>query len=144
MLINITAKFPDLTAAGYTRTSLPSIHYNCIAWAAGDDSRWWEPDPIGMFYWPDGVRREYSMRAYVAVFEKLGFQRCDNPSLEADHEKIAIYVKGGRTTHAAKQLADGRWSSKLGDWDDIIHVLDGLNGGTYGAHSIYLRRPKAV
>jgi hypothetical protein len=37
--------FPNLRADPYAVTSPASTVYNCIAWAAGDNTRWWEPDP---------------------------------------------------------------------------------------------------
>jgi len=38
--------FPNLRSAAYDITSPDSPVYNCVAWAAGDDSAWWEPtDP---------------------------------------------------------------------------------------------------
>jgi hypothetical protein len=39
-----------------------------------------------------------------------------------DMKKVALYVdKDGLWTHAAKQMVDGTWTSKLGNWEDIIH-----------------------
>jgi hypothetical protein len=40
--------FPNLAADGYTVASPKTQAYNCVAWAAGDVSRWWEPG----IYWP--------------------------------------------------------------------------------------------
>ncbi len=51
-------EFPNLRAAGWTRTSEPA-NYNCIAFAAGDTSRYWWPNPFypdaSDSYWPDGA-----------------------------------------------------------------------------------------
>jgi hypothetical protein len=67
--------------------------------------------------------------------------------MEAGFEKIAIYVDGdGVPTHAARQLSDGAWTSKLGEWEDIRHLTleamedDGLGLG-YGKVSLILKRP---
>jgi hypothetical protein len=35
--------FPNFTADGYTVASPKTQAYNCVAWATGDASRWWEP-----------------------------------------------------------------------------------------------------
>jgi hypothetical protein len=52
---------------------------------------------------------------------------------EDDVEKIAIDTDGAKPTHAARQLADGTWTSKLGQAEDICHqTLDALAGGLYG------------
>jgi len=53
---------------------------------------------------------------------------------EADVEKIAIYTDRAKPTHAARQLADGSRTSKLGQAGDISHqTLDALEGGLYGS-----------
>jgi hypothetical protein len=33
--------FPNLFATGYRVTSPTAAAYNCFAWAAGEDDRWW-------------------------------------------------------------------------------------------------------
>ena len=40
--------FPDLTDNNHALTSLRTINYNCVAWAAQNTQRWWQP---GVF-WP--------------------------------------------------------------------------------------------
>ena len=49
--------FPSLTPSGYAITSPKDRRYNCVAWAVGDQKRWWWPDPAECGYWPDGVSR---------------------------------------------------------------------------------------
>jgi hypothetical protein len=115
--------------------------YNCIAWAASDISRRWEPDPFFQWYWPDGVQRNYSMQAHLDAFRTLGFEICTGSSLEEGVEKIALYTSRGEPLHAARQLTNGNWTSKLGDYEDIQHIdLGSLNGPCYGAPSTYMSR----
>jgi hypothetical protein len=140
MLTDWSKTFPGLHIFGYRLTSLPTPNYNCIAWAAGDDKNWWEPDPFNYCYWPDGAPREYSVDAYISAYRTLGYQICDGPAREDGIEKIAIYLLHKMPQHAARQLDNGRWTSKLGEGDDIEHELDGLNGANYGIHQIYLAR----
>ena len=64
--------------------------------------------------------------------------------LEEGVEKIAIYILNGKPEHAAKQLPDGRWSSKLGDLDDITHTLNGLSGNRYGQAQVFLSRQRVA
>jgi hypothetical protein len=64
--------------------------------------------------------------------------------LEPGLEKIAIFAKGGRPTHAARQLGSGRWTSKLGRAEDIEHDLRALEGEAYGAVAFFLQRPRAT
>jgi hypothetical protein len=46
----------------------------------------------------------------------------------------------GEPTHAARQLPNGKWTSKLGRWQDIEHELDGLVGEMYGTVKQILKR----
>lgn len=137
-------KFPDLRKEGYETTSAATMRYNCVAWAADDNTLWWEPDPIGLFFWPRSAPREWTIEAIVAAFELLGYERCEDCDLEQQQEKIAIYSHpSGEPTHVAWQMADGRWSSKLGEGDDIVHMtLEGLAGPLYGTASVYMKRQR--
>jgi hypothetical protein len=53
-------------------------------------------------------------------------------SLESQYEKVALFAKDGRVTHAARQLPSGRWTSKLGSDVDIEHELYAIEGEVYG------------
>jgi hypothetical protein len=117
--------------------------YNCIAWAAGDSGRWWEPDEEANDYWPPGAPRNYSIDAYIQAFESIGFERCGSSEPEPGLEKVAVFADATGPTHAAKQLVNGKWSSKLGALEDIEHVLEALtgdNGDEYGQVVRILKR----
>jgi hypothetical protein len=141
MLTDLTALFPKLQACGYRRTSPPTHDYNCIAWAAGDSAKWWEPDPYNLMYWPDGVPRQSTLSSYIAAYASIGYKVCPDGSAEADFEKIALYTVNGIPKHAARQLLDGSWSSKLGPLDDIAHTLEGIESPQYGTATVFMRRP---
>lgn len=133
--------FPNLRHSGYEITSPEDRGYNCIAWAAGVTDAWWWPDPWEIGYWPNGVPREETIQAFIQAFGTRGYTPCEDDSLEAAFEKIALYANAGVPTHAARQLEDGRWSSKCGDLEDIAHTLDGLAGTSYGQRVVTLARP---
>jgi hypothetical protein len=62
-------------------------------------------------------------------------------------EKIVLYgVRVGTDivpTHAARQLVDGRWTSKLGNCEDIEHdTIEMLNGPRYGVPICFLKRSR--
>jgi hypothetical protein len=129
--------FPGLNPGNHEITSPSSRRYNCIAWAAGDSKRWWWPDLDEVAYWPTPVPREETIEAFVDVYRTLGYVPCEDGQHEPGFEKVALYASEGTPTHAARQLADGRWSSKLGRSVDIAHTLD---GPVYGVIVLYLRR----
>jgi hypothetical protein len=137
--------FPNLVASNHALTSVYDTRYNCIAWAANDTSAWWEPFNGPGIYWPPGAPTDYSIWAYAAAFATLGYVECQTPTFEDGWEKIALYAElvHGEilATHAARQLADGTWTSKLGDLEDISHAdLDALCGRAYGADVMYMKR----
>jgi hypothetical protein len=132
--------FPNLKSTGYKIASPYDPSYNCIAWAAGDTSTWWEPDPMGIYYWPLGIPRRYSLEAYRAVYMSLGYDTISREDFEPGFQKIAILAKAGRPTHASKQLESVHWSSKLGKNVDIEHTFQGLIGDFYGTVEFILKK----
>jgi hypothetical protein len=133
--------FPNLSSSRFEVTSESSLEYNCIAWAAGDDSCWWWP--TGGNHWPIDDTGT-TVDSFLKVFATIGFAHVADDSLEAGYEKVAKFAKEGRVTHAARQLANGRWTSKLGSDVDIEHELHGLEGEVYGSVVQLLKRPIPV
>jgi hypothetical protein len=137
--------FPNLGDKNHEVTSPATVEYNCIAWAAGDQQAWWWPDDpqIGYGYWPPNVPRTQTVLAFLLAYSTIGYVQCADGVLEVGFEKIAIYVgPDDIPTHAARQLTDGRWTSKIGGCEDIAHInLECLQGELYGRVSVYLKRP---
>ena len=141
MVEKIERLFPKLLSGGFRVTSDSSDKYNCFAWAGGNDHQWWEPS--GEHDWPEGVLRDYSLRAYTQLYSLLGFVPCNSVQLEDGYEKVAIFVlDADEPSHAARQLLDGRWTSKIGDMEDIEHALRDLEGDLYGTVALILSRPR--
>ncbi|MCY3664657.1 MAG: hypothetical protein OXH81_03275 [Gemmatimonadetes bacterium] len=83
------------------------------------------------------------MEVYAEVFQRLGFEECQDATFEVGVEKVAIFAIDGSPTHAARQLADGTWTSKLGQLEDIEHRgLDQVGEGDYGEPVLFLKRPR--
>ena len=141
---NLTRDFPNLTSSNSRKTSDATWDYNCIAWAAGDTSQPWWPDAGGDGYWPEGVPREETVDAFIAAYQSIGYTSCANGDCEDGVEKIAIYANAnGRPTHAARQLPNGKWTSKLGQLQDIEHEsLTDLADSDYGIAIRFLERPR--
>ena len=139
-----TYDLPNLDSQNHRITSPCKNRYNCIAWAAGSNTQWWWPSRKG--FWPRGVPREATLSAFLAAFATLGYTECPDGALEAGHEKVVLFAlrdDGGDLvpTHAARQLADGRWTSKLGRLEDIEHTnVEDVNGPIYGVPVRFMRR----
>jgi len=139
---------PGLTDDNCVVTSPRFNGYNCIAWAAGDNTRWWWPVPLrGINYWPRGIPREETLDAFISAFGTVGFTLCVDGSLQDGIEKIAIFARQVGAllipTHAALQLESGEWTSKMGSAEDITHItLDAVNGPLYGKSETFLARPR--
>ncbi len=122
--------FPRLTPENHRTTSPSSPDYNCIAWAAKDADHWWQP----AIYWPSEASwGEFGIGVLEDAFRTLGYQSCEDHQLEPGFEKAALYGNNLFYTHAAQQLPDGNWTSKLGKAEDIEHdTPDDVAGGIYG------------
>jgi hypothetical protein len=138
--------FPNLAPADYTIESNESPSYNCVAWAAGDDTAWWEPvqPPQPGYYWPDGAPLTDTVDAVLAMFRLLRFEICTGAEPEVGYDKIAIYASEGHFNHVTRLLPSGKWASKLGPLEDIYHdTLECLSGDEYGTVTHIMRRPTA-
>jgi hypothetical protein len=139
--------FPLLTPDNYRVSSVETENYNCLAWAADDQSRWWEPTPDK--YWPPNAPQRGDLQSFVRAYETLGYAVCGGANLETGFEKIALYADAtGRPTHAARQLPGGNWTSKLGQWEDIEHDtvgdVEGDGPYCYGRVHTFMQRPRAT
>lgn len=76
--MNLFDLFPNLTADNHEITSPKTIKYNCIAWAACNVDRWWQPGVC----WPiESSRDDLGVGNLIAAFKALGYQECDDGTL---------------------------------------------------------------
>lgn len=137
--------YPNLFVDSYHKTSEETKDYNCVAWILGkqdesvdlclDD----EGEPIPDF--------DPTPAPYIEYFKKFGFILYEEAGLIEGIEKIALYQ--GREDyfeHVAKQLPNGNWTSKVGEFEDIEHyTLEALNNPTnYGHPTIIMGRKRIV
>ena len=94
-------------------------------------------------YWPPQIPLEDTLDNYIGAFETIRFSRSTNASLALNLEKIAIFRDNyGSFMHAARQLANGNWTSKLGVHEDIEHgSLAALEDEDYGYVCLIMQRP---
>lgn len=144
--------FPGLNDdKDFILTSPDTPNYNCIAWAYQINDRWMWPAPEassldGVYYWPDEVTKTPDVNAFIEAFRLKGYECCDVEEYERGYQKIALYVVPNTTecTHAARQLRNGKWTSKLGQLNDIQHgTPHAIEGEEYGVvYCIMKRRVK--
>lgn len=130
----------------YRKTSAATIQYNCLAWALGITWGWFDPNRrTSGYYWPPGVEREWTLATIRKIFATHGYIEESDSQVEPGWDKVAFYVDDDdMPQHFAKQLDDGRWSSKLGDLIDVEHDnLECLVGPLYGHIGPILKRKKS-
>ena len=138
-ITGLNALFPNLRNEGFTVVGSQSDLYNCIAYAVGDTSQWWDHTP--QRYWPVYATRSERIESLIEVFAGLGFEQCHDSQVEEGYQKVALYEEQGVWTHAALQMPNGRWRSKMGEGPVIEHLsLESLSGGPYGDATTYMRR----
>ncbi|MCA9263154.1 MAG: hypothetical protein KDA60_04875 [Planctomycetales bacterium] len=139
--MNLRDLFPNLTDDNHEITSPCTIDYNCIAWAANNTQRWWQP---GVFWPNESTRDDYGIGELALAFESLGFETCQDGTVEPGYDKVALYAVGMMYTHAARQLPDGCWTSKIGQLEDITHTTtEALENSDYGEVIQFMRRRRA-
>jgi hypothetical protein len=79
------------------------------------------------------VVREETVAAFVEAYRSIGYEPCEHGGHELGLEKVAIFSLDDRPTHVARQLPNGRWSSKLGGEEDIEHEWGALDSPIYGS-----------
>jgi len=94
---------------------------------------------------------EHTLDAFIQAYGTIRYKtwrwgRKGNGRLQHGIEKIAIYVDDkDAPSHAARQLSNGRWVSKLGTWKDVEHsTVSALEGAdpAYGRVAKYMWRKR--
>jgi hypothetical protein len=129
----------------YRKTSAATIQYNCLAWALGITWAWFQHDErTAGYYWPPGIKREWTFTAIREIFSLHGYDQETNAQLEPGWDKVAFYLDSdGIPQHFARQLENGKWTSKLGDLIDVEHDdLECLVCPLYGGLGPILKRKR--
>jgi hypothetical protein len=140
----ISEAFPLTHSEPFLETSPTDGLYNCIAWAYGVNDRWFWPDSSGLTFWPENIPHETNVQAFISLFGGIGYEICNDGTLEEGFEKIAIYTNDSMPTHAARQLPSGRWTSKLGQMQDIEHSIFSMSDGVYGNVNVFMKREAPI
>lgn len=137
-------KFPNSFHDPFLITSNYTPNYNCIAWAFGDNTKWYWPDPSHIYFWPSGIARTEELSSFVELYSLIGYEICADGRHCNGIEKIAIFTNDNVPTHAARQLNNGKWTSKLGQNIDVCHSISSIEGGEYGYVEIYMQRKSPI
>jgi len=93
-----------------------------------------------MAYWPKNAPTKVTLKAFTLAFKSIGYSACPDGVHELGYEKIAIFALNGVPSHAARQLADGRWTHKMGQDIDLTASLKAVEGPSYGQVCRYYRK----
>jgi hypothetical protein len=137
-------EFPNLVNG--IKSSEADEKYNCASFAAGNTTKFWDPFMGafgGDYYWPPKARKGRGVECFIEAFQTIGYELCSDGELDPSCEKIVFYLDDNRIVHhVARQLADGRWTSKLGQNVDIVHTTpECLVSDSYGKPRCYMHRP---
>ena len=72
---------------------------------------------------------------------RLGYEQSDRSDTEVGYQRVALYEVNGEMKHAALQMPNGRWRSKIGKGpviEDSSPEL--LADGIYGTPTTIMRR----
>jgi hypothetical protein len=130
--IKVRVPFPLLTPTNHRKTSEATPSYNCFGWAiVGQEVLM---APRAGWLWPAAAPRDMKLSSFVVAIAEFGFSSCANGDVGIGVEKIVLYGLQDYVDHAARQLPNGRWTSKRGLYgDDIEHdTAESISGGEYG------------
>jgi hypothetical protein len=142
--------FPNLiTDKNFKVTSNATPNYNCIAWACKYDERWIQPPYLGkpnldcVVWWPPEVEEGLEPTYLKKLFEYHGYEECETGESEVGFRKVALYYKKDTDewTHAARELSNGFWTSKLGTFNDIQHGNpESIENDDYGKVYCFMKK----
>lgn len=123
-------------------TSNCTFEYNCIAFAMGMTDRWVDIAYHPWHWWPPvekGQTKDHLKNAFIY----FGFEECGlDDAIETDYDKVALYEKDDKWTHAAKIVAEGIYHSKFGASFDGEHSRGNVLRLKYGEVYLIMKRLK--
>jgi hypothetical protein len=138
---DVELDFPRLVGKEYDLSD-EDFNYNCLAFALGDHTNWWEPPHGKGQYWPPGFSEDISVNTVEKIIRLHGYTVEVPKGTSPQTEAIAIYAIGNEWQHFAK-FVNGVWTSKLGRGHDVSGVdLEDLYIGDYGEVTMILSRPQ--
>ena len=87
-----------------------------------DHQRIWWPN-LKRAFWPQNCAGKTTLDAFETWFAADGWVSTTDRYVEQNFKKVALFCKNGHPTHAARQLGNGNWTSKLGVSIDLWHGI---------------------
>src|SRR5262249_43559988 len=115
--LELESDCPSLKDHGYKITSPRDPRYNCIAYAVGDVTQFWDDFKIAGYrvrgyYWPPSAGSPDTLTGWMSIFHLHGYTETEDRSFQPEYEKVAIYESAEGPEHVARQKASGMWVSK--------------------------------
>jgi hypothetical protein len=117
------------------------MEYNCISHTLNiNNDISWPFDNNN--YWP--VSRDLTKESFDKFYEFHGFEKMNllDFSYEPKYIKVALYTNKGIPTHAAIQVDEFFWESKIGELGIIKHDLFEIEDNVYGEVTQIYRKLK--
>ena len=142
--------FPLLTDYELIQNS-ENNKYNCVSHTLNIKDKWIWPyleDEIYIrkynSYWT--VKNEISKESFDEFYEYHGFEKLDLLDFFYDPKyiKVALYTNKGIPTHAAIQVDEFFWESKIGELGIIKHDLFEIEDDVYGKVTQIYKKPKPI
>lgn len=128
-----------------------SDNYNCISHTLGIKDKWsWSYDKNEIYeydydhYWP--VRCELTKESFDDFYEYHGFEKIKllDFSYNPKYTKVVLYTNNGVPTHAAIQINEFFWESKIGMFGILRHDLFEIENDVYGEVTQIYRKLKNI
>lgn len=120
-----------------------TFQYNCIAFAMGMMDRWVDVASHPWHWWPP-IKKGLTKDHLKDAFLYFGFEECGlDDSFENEYDKVALYEKNDKWTHAAKIVAEGIYHSKFGASFNGQHSRGNVLELKYGTVYLIMKRLKS-
>lgn len=109
-----------------------SPHYNCISHTLNIKNKWsWPKSVDSDNYWPISNISE-TIDAFDEFYEYHGFTKTNMNKIYLGKNKIVLYSIGEIPKHAALQIKDDLYESKMGRGEIIRHDPFDIENSIYG------------
>ena len=134
---------PNLIGKPYKiiSTHVGEPEFNCVSFSLDIFDDWtWTNEAC----WDTSIPRNLKVQSFRLLYNKHGYEECNNSDYEHGYDKIAFYAIGLTPTHAAKQFKN-MWRSKI-NIAVVEHELDWINGNDKNGYGevVFIMKRKII